>query len=263
MIEFGENLKRSREAKDITQQTLADQLYVTRQAVSRWENGARYPDLLTAKKLAGLLDTFLDELLSGEEWNPTEKKRAHCGVPCPGAGAVGAVRLCGGDLSAAFRPGGSGQLYGGYHGTGLAATKEAEAADKELSLIYCAGTAPPAFAAQTPPPPHRGEVLGHFPSEGQTKDSPQQSVPAGDQVVCRTSAAFSQFQCTLIFFHYTLKRNSMMSPSLTTYSLPSDRYSPRALTSLILPPHSIKVSKLQTSARMNPRSKSEWILPAA
>lgn len=71
MIEFGENLKRSRQAKGMTQQTLADQLYVTRQAVSRWENGARYPGLLTAKKLAALLDTSLDELLSGEEWNPT------------------------------------------------------------------------------------------------------------------------------------------------------------------------------------------------
>lgn len=67
MIEFGEKLKRAREAKGMTQQTLADQLYVTRQAVSRWENGARYPDLLTAKKLSDCLEVSLDELLSGEE----------------------------------------------------------------------------------------------------------------------------------------------------------------------------------------------------
>lgn len=39
MAEFGENLKRVREEKGITQQTLADYLYVTRQAVSRWEGG--------------------------------------------------------------------------------------------------------------------------------------------------------------------------------------------------------------------------------
>lgn len=67
MIEFGEKLKRVREEKGMTQQTLADHLYVTRQAVSRWECGARYPDLMTAKKLADFLETSLDELLSGEE----------------------------------------------------------------------------------------------------------------------------------------------------------------------------------------------------
>lgn len=41
MAEFGENLKKVREEKGITQQTLADYLYVTRQAVSRWEGGQK------------------------------------------------------------------------------------------------------------------------------------------------------------------------------------------------------------------------------
>lgn len=67
MVEFGEKVKQIREEKGMTQQTLAEKLYVTRQAVSRWECGARHPDLLTAKKIAKLLDTSLDELLSGEE----------------------------------------------------------------------------------------------------------------------------------------------------------------------------------------------------
>lgn len=67
MIQFGEKLKRAREEKGMTQQALSDHLYVTRQAVSRWECGARYPDLLTAKKLSGILEVSLDELLSGEE----------------------------------------------------------------------------------------------------------------------------------------------------------------------------------------------------
>jgi DNA-binding XRE family transcriptional regulator len=39
MVEFGEQLRRAREAKGMTQQTLAEQLYVTRQAVSRWKCG--------------------------------------------------------------------------------------------------------------------------------------------------------------------------------------------------------------------------------
>lgn len=68
MIEFGEKVKKLREEKGMTQQTMADQLYVTRAAVSRWECGARYPDLLTAKKIAEVLGTSIDELLSGEEF---------------------------------------------------------------------------------------------------------------------------------------------------------------------------------------------------
>lgn len=66
MMEFGEKVKQIREERGMTQQTLADKLYVTRQAVSRCERGARYPELLTAKKIAIVLDVSLDELLSGE-----------------------------------------------------------------------------------------------------------------------------------------------------------------------------------------------------
>ena len=66
-MEFGEKVKSLREAKGMTQQTLAEQIYVTRQAVSRWECGARFPDLLTAKKIAQILEVSIDELVSGEE----------------------------------------------------------------------------------------------------------------------------------------------------------------------------------------------------
>ncbi len=67
MAEFGENIRKAREEKGITQQTLADKLFVSRQAVSRWENGSRYPDLLTAKSLAAALDTTLDKLLDNDD----------------------------------------------------------------------------------------------------------------------------------------------------------------------------------------------------
>lgn len=66
MAEFGENIRKKREELGITQQTLAESLYVTRQAVSRWENGSRYPDLLTAKKLSEKLGASLDELLADD-----------------------------------------------------------------------------------------------------------------------------------------------------------------------------------------------------
>lgn len=39
MVEFGEQLRRARVKKGMTQQSLAEQLYVTRQTVSRWECG--------------------------------------------------------------------------------------------------------------------------------------------------------------------------------------------------------------------------------
>ena len=67
MVEFGEQLRRAREAKGITQQTLAEQLYVTRQTVSRWECGDRYPDLITTTKISQILEVSLDDLLSGKE----------------------------------------------------------------------------------------------------------------------------------------------------------------------------------------------------
>ena len=63
MVEFGEQLRRAREEKGMTQQSLAEQLYVTRQAVSRWECGDRYPDLLTTKKISQILEVSLDDLL--------------------------------------------------------------------------------------------------------------------------------------------------------------------------------------------------------
>lgn len=67
MAEFGEQLKRARELEGYTQQSFAEKIYVTRQTVSRWESGARYPDLHTTKKIAEVLNVSIDELLSGEE----------------------------------------------------------------------------------------------------------------------------------------------------------------------------------------------------
>ena len=74
MVEFGEQLRRAREAKGMTQQSLAEQLYVTRQSVSRWECGDRYPDLLTTTKIAQILEVSLDDLLSGKEMTKVAEK---------------------------------------------------------------------------------------------------------------------------------------------------------------------------------------------
>ena len=64
---LGDNIKRLREEHSLTQQQLADKLYVSRQTVCRWENGSRCPDLIMAKRLAVELDVSLDELISDED----------------------------------------------------------------------------------------------------------------------------------------------------------------------------------------------------
>lgn len=73
MEEFGQKLREVRTAKGYTQQALAEKLYVTRQTVSRWESGKRYPDLETLKKISAELEVSVDELLSMEP-HPDEQK---------------------------------------------------------------------------------------------------------------------------------------------------------------------------------------------
>jgi len=63
---IGENLKRLRNEKSITQDTLAEYLGVTYQAVSRWENGQAYPDIELLPELARFFEVSLEELMGTE-----------------------------------------------------------------------------------------------------------------------------------------------------------------------------------------------------
>jgi len=73
-MDFGEKIKELREAKGMTQQNLADRLFVTRQTVSRWEGGSRFPDLVTAKNLADILDTTVDSLMADDSSMQIEQR---------------------------------------------------------------------------------------------------------------------------------------------------------------------------------------------
>ncbi|MDD6289843.1 MAG: helix-turn-helix transcriptional regulator, partial [Eggerthellales bacterium] len=53
---FNETLARLRKERNMTQEELAARLYVTRQAVSRWENGETSPGIDMAKLIATVLD---------------------------------------------------------------------------------------------------------------------------------------------------------------------------------------------------------------
>lgn len=64
---FAEAIKAKREALGMTQQDLAERLFVSRQTVCRWENGSRCPDLIMAKKISMVLGISMDELVTGED----------------------------------------------------------------------------------------------------------------------------------------------------------------------------------------------------
>ncbi len=63
---IGENLKRLRNEKNITQEMIAEYLGVTFQAVSRWENGLAYPDIEFLPELARFFEVSLEELMGTE-----------------------------------------------------------------------------------------------------------------------------------------------------------------------------------------------------
>lgn len=64
---LGEKIASARKEKGMTQEMLAEQLGVTRQAVARWETGLSVPDAGMLVRIAGALDTTVNDLLGEEE----------------------------------------------------------------------------------------------------------------------------------------------------------------------------------------------------
>ena len=60
---LGENMRKLRLAKDLTQEQLAMELGVSPQTVSRWEGGASYPDVELLPEIAGYFDVSVDLIL--------------------------------------------------------------------------------------------------------------------------------------------------------------------------------------------------------
>lgn len=63
---IGNNLKEKRLEHHLTQEQLAEKIYVSRQTISGWENDKNQPDLENLIMLSELYKTTLDELLKGE-----------------------------------------------------------------------------------------------------------------------------------------------------------------------------------------------------
>ena len=66
-MEFNEKLQQLRKRKGMTQEELAEVLYVSRTAVSKWESGRGYPNIDSLKAIAMFFHVTIDELLSGDE----------------------------------------------------------------------------------------------------------------------------------------------------------------------------------------------------
>ncbi len=66
-MEFHEKLQYLRKQNHWTQEQLAEKLYVSRTAVSKWESGKGYPNIESLKAISKIFGVSIDELLSSEE----------------------------------------------------------------------------------------------------------------------------------------------------------------------------------------------------
>ena len=66
-MEFSEKIQELRNKNKLTQEQLAEKLYVSRTAVSKWESGKGYPSIDSLKYISKTFNISIDELLSIEE----------------------------------------------------------------------------------------------------------------------------------------------------------------------------------------------------
>ena len=65
-MELGARLKEYRNNSGMTQDALAERLYVTRQTISSWENDKSYPDIHSLLMLSEVFNVSLDTLVKGD-----------------------------------------------------------------------------------------------------------------------------------------------------------------------------------------------------
>ena len=66
-MEFHEKLQELRKSRGLTQEELAENLYVSRTAISKWESGRGYPSIDSLKEISHYFSVSIDVLLSGEK----------------------------------------------------------------------------------------------------------------------------------------------------------------------------------------------------
>lgn len=66
-MKIGDKLKKARMDKKLTQEEVAEKIFVSRQLISNWENNKTYPDIGNVIALSDLYQISLDELLKGSD----------------------------------------------------------------------------------------------------------------------------------------------------------------------------------------------------
>ena len=66
-MKFCDKLKKLRSENNLTQEELAEKIFVTRTAVSKWETGKGYPGIDSLKEISRLFGVTIDELISEED----------------------------------------------------------------------------------------------------------------------------------------------------------------------------------------------------
>lgn len=65
-MELAEQIRQRRTERGMSQEDLAERIYVSRQTISNWENDKTYPDVQSLLLLSVLFDTTVDELIKGD-----------------------------------------------------------------------------------------------------------------------------------------------------------------------------------------------------
>ena len=74
MVAVGRNIKSLRTSKNMTQDELAEKLFVSRQTVSNYETGKSHPDIDTLVKISEVLGTNVNALIYGIPVTPGRRK---------------------------------------------------------------------------------------------------------------------------------------------------------------------------------------------
>lgn len=79
-MEFSEKLQHLRKEKELTQEQLAEELFISRTAISKWESGKGYPNIDSLKSISKFFSVSIDDLLSSEELISLAENENHTNI---------------------------------------------------------------------------------------------------------------------------------------------------------------------------------------